>query len=189
MKRRKSKNDLYFIAIVMPENPGNAITEYKQFFKTRYQVSRALNSPPHITLVAPFRWPLSRLETLSTSLRKFSENHEALKIKLEGFGAFPPRVIFAGVAENEPLKILWQTLTIWLKEDIRLGPGPDKRGFHPHVTIAFKDLTPEIFHIAWPEFKHKQLQMQFRADRLSLLKHHARNWSVFREFPFKTSEV
>ncbi len=187
MKRRENKNALYFIAILTPDNVSKVINEYKNYFKDTYRVSRALNSPPHITLFPPFRWPVSKIGILNTSLRKFSEIHQGMYIHMQGFGAFRPRVIYTGISENEPLKMLWQALATWLQKDIQLGTGPDQRGFHPHITLAFKDLTSEIFYKAWPEFKDRQLDMQFFAEQLSLLKHNGRQWEVLRDFPLNES--
>ncbi len=185
MKRRENKNALYFIAILTPENISNVITGYKNYFKDTYGVSKALNSPSHITLFPPFRWPVSKIKILNTSLRNFSKNQRGVDIQLRGFGAFRPRVIYAGISKNEALEMLWRALANWLKENLQLGTGPDKRGFHPHITLAFKDLTPEIFYEAWPEFENKPLELQFFAGQLSLLKHNGRWWEVLRTFPLK----
>ena len=35
------------------------------------------------------------------------------------------------------------------------------RGFHPHITIAFRDLKKQVFHKAWEEFKDKKYNIDF----------------------------
>jgi 2'-5' RNA ligase len=185
MKSREKDQFLYFVAILTPDDVSDPIKNIKNLIKKTYGVSKALNSPPHITLFPPFRWQLSKVEILHTSLRKFAENYKAFPIILRGFGAFRPRVIFIGVCKNESLQLLWQDLSYRMKEDIQLGVGPDKRGFHPHITVAFKDLKPAIFYKAWPEFKDRPFEGRFVADHISLLKHNGNRWGVVKTYPFK----
>ena len=54
--------------------------------------------------------------------------------------------------------------------------------FHPHMTVAFRDLKKPNFVKAWEEFKDKLLDAEFIADRICLLKHDGKRWNSFQEF-------
>jgi len=187
MKRSKNDARLYFIAILTPNHISNEITAIKQYFKKTYNIKKALNSPPHITLYPPFRWRLSEIEILNTSVRNFARNYSSFPINIKDFGAFRNRVIYAGVTKNDSLQSLWYALTMWMMNDLQIGEKPDKRGLHPHITVAFRDLSPEIFKKAWPKYKNKSFEMQFIADHLALLRHTGKHWEVVRLFPLQTN--
>lgn len=63
--------------------------------------------------------------------------HPPLTLQLRGVGHFPPkgvpRVLWAGVAPNEDLVDLRNKVERRL---VRAGLEPERRKFHPHVTIA-----------------------------------------------------
>lgn len=65
--------------------------------------------------------------------------------------------------------------------DKRYGDRP----FHPHATIAFKDLTKENFYRAWLKFQDKSLHHNFKVSELTLLKHNGQVWEVDSHFSFK----
>ncbi|GEM_PF-4671095 len=63
------------------------------------------------------------------------------------------------------------------------------RPFVPHITVAFRDLTPTNFKAAWAEFEARQVDFEFTADRLTLLVHDGRRWQVKSEFGFRLPEI
>jgi len=95
---------LYFYALVPPEDIQNYITRIKMDFKERFESVHALKSPPHITLIPPFRYNSSSEKQLIKTLENFSSGEIKFKQKLQGFGFFPPRVIFVKVGKSENLK-------------------------------------------------------------------------------------
>ncbi len=188
MKRSEKEIHLYFIAILTPNDISDTITAIKQYFKKTYNIKKALNSPPHITLYPPFNWRLSETEILNTSLKDFAQNYSSFSVNIKDFGAFKKSVIYAGVTKNDALQSLWYALGMWMMNNLQIGEEPDKRGLHPHITVAFRDLKPDIFSKAWPKFKDKSFEMQFIANHLALLKHTGTHWEVVRLFPFKTND-
>ena len=46
----------------------------------------------------------------------------------------------------------------------------DMRGFHPHATVAFRDLKKNKFEEVWKTFKEKKFDAQFEYTSFSLLK-------------------
>ena len=62
----------------------------------------------------------------------------------------------------------------------------DMRGFHPHVTVAFRDLKKPVFYKLWEEYGPKTFDRTFRCKSFSLLKHVNDEWIVFKEFHIKS---
>jgi 2'-5' RNA ligase len=61
---------------------------------------------------------------------------------------------------------------------------PDDHPFHPHVTIANRDIKPGDFNKAWNHFKRQVFDEQFEAATISLLKLNAGKWNVIAEQRF-----
>jgi 2'-5' RNA ligase len=55
---------------------------------------------------------------------------------------------------------------------------PTDLKFHPHVTVAYRDLSFEMFKQAWEEYRHKSFHASFRADAVYLLQHDSRKWNI-----------
>ena len=159
---------LYFFALVPPEDIQASITRIKEEFKERYNASHALKSPPHITLIPPFEYEKSSEETLINSLDEFSIRETCFQQRLEGFGSFPPRVLFIKVHKNEALKELYFRFRRYMDNALDISSllrGPSK--FSPHMTVAFRDLTRENFYLAKPEYEKKSITFEFETDGIS----------------------
>lgn len=46
------------------------------------------------------------------------------------------------------------------------------------MTIAYRDLSPEMFKQAWNEYKHKPFDETFEADAIYLLQHDLKKWNI-----------
>jgi 2'-5' RNA ligase len=174
---------LYFIAIIPPQPYKEKIAGIKQSFAEIYHVSHALKSPPHITLIPPFKLNESKEKEVTLFLEKFVENATSFQLVIEDYGSFKPRVIFLKPILNELFKCLYESISSDFYTLFPVGKA-SKRPFHPHLTIAFRDLKPNIFYKAWDELKSKRFKAEFIIDRIFLLKHDGRKWQEFREFIF-----
>jgi 2'-5' RNA ligase len=185
-KKTESKEKLYFIAIVPPTPIYDEALEQKEYFKTHYNSKASLNSPPHITLHMPFRWKEKEENELAAKLEKFSQNNHPISVKLDNFSSFPPRVIFINVVMNKELEALQKNLQRYCKRALNLFNSNYKElPFHPHLTVAFRDLKKPNYQRAWEEFKMKNFQAEFMADKIALLKHTGKVWEVHQEFKFQ----
>ena len=175
----------FFIALLPPESIRTEVTEIKQYFKEHYQSTAALRSPPHITLQAPFQWSLSQIPQLHQQLKTFIQPYSPLPITLSGFAAFSPRVIFIDVHRTPELVTLQRELSDHLQRTLQIeDPKAKTRTFRPHMTVAFRDLSVKSFKLAWPEFRDRAYERQFRATDLTLLSHDGRRWLVSTTYPF-----
>lgn len=172
----------YFIAIVPPEPVLSSIQKVKQAIFDDYGTKGALRSPGHITLHMPFSWEEEKEEKLITKLSAFTYSH-AFKIQLKDYDCFEPRVVFIDVLENAPLADLQQLLVKHVKQKLQLfNQSDDMRGFHPHVTVAFRDLKKPVFYKLWERYQNEPFEAEFECSSLCLLKHNDQSWDVHREF-------
>ncbi|MEM9265530.1 MAG: 2'-5' RNA ligase family protein [Cyanobacteria bacterium P01_F01_bin.13] len=179
----------FFIALVPPPEIQASVNDIKHHFETHYGSRKALNSPPHITLQAPFEWSDQRnLDELTEKLRGFAKARDRVAIALRNFGAFPPRVIYIDVVQNPALMALQNNLAMFMATHYGLV---DRRYPHfcPHMTVAFRDLTKAAFRQAWPEFQQKNITLDFTAQKLALLRHNGQQWQIYQHYPLhKTTD-
>ena len=151
----------------------------------RYGCAAALRSPAHITLVPPF-WMRPELEeSLQDSIHAFAITQSGFILQLNNFANFKPRVIFIDVVLNDPLIGLKDELFDCLFKQNKYPLKKDDRPFHPHVTIAARDLHKKSFYEAWEHFKEKKYKAEWMAGSLSLLRHNKKNWDVIATSQFK----
>ncbi len=184
---------LYFIACLLPDEIAADIRHFQQTAAQRFHSRRALRNPVHITLIPPFRFPNTKnknakpeilLQRLKTFFQKNKTLHLYTKIHLQinGFAAFPPRVIFAEVLPNEHLTKLQASLQKATSDLTGLPSTVSKRPFHPHITIAYRDLRENVFPSALRYFQAQPYQAEFDLKHVSLLIHQNKKWQVLKNF-------
>lgn len=197
----------FFVALLPPV----AITDYAngviQELGDRFQ-TRTAKAPPHVTLQPPFVWPMAQLADLERCLGAFAVNHTAVPVCLSGFGAFAPRVLYINVLKTAALMTLQAELAAELEQTLGIVDAKGKqRGFSPHMTVASRNLTPQVFKQAWSLLQARSpdpslnpssdpsldqspdqlLTQQFVGDRLTLLIHDGQQWQIQSEFRFRVS--
>ena len=175
---------LYFIAVLPPEALRSRVEALKQEVKRRYGAGHALKSPAHITLQMPFRREADEEEGLCILLAQYGATRTPFALELDGFDCFAPRVLFLRVRDHEPLLPLQDQLRNVLVRSGTIADRVSEHPFHPHMTIATRDLSPEAFQRAWPEFRDRPFRAAFEVRSLFLLKHNGQHWDIFREFGF-----
>jgi 2'-5' RNA ligase len=175
-----SKHYLYFVALV-PEDPVQAeIMSFKEYARDHFKSSRSLNSPTHITMIPPFSMALNDEKKLFSDLSISLSRVKKFYIELDGFGHFGTKVIFVNVLENEYLNRLHLRLSAamlsYLPADQNLN-----RPFHPHITVAFKDLEREMYDQAWNYYSNKLYQRVTKINSVSLLRFENRKWYIVRQ--------
>ena len=174
----------YFLAIVLPSPQQEKVMKLKEYVRDHFESKAALRSPAHITLHMPFEWKDSKEESLLQTLQAF-KFPSPIKIELKNFDCFEPRVVYVDVVANDLLSKLQKELVQHVKQNLGLmNEAENMRGFHPHTTIAFRDLNKEKFRQAWAHFKDQEYQASFMATQFHLLKHSPGKWEVYREFNF-----
>jgi len=170
--------NMYFIAIVAPEEINREVLKWKNYFKDHFECTVALKSPAHITLIPPF-WMKKDLEDdLVNSIRNFSVSKNKFEITLQDFAAFKPKVIFVDVVKNERLDGLYHSFADHVFSENKFPVKKEDRPFHPHVTLAARDLYKKAFHEAWQIFSQRKYKALWDVNGISLLRHNKKNWDV-----------
>lgn len=173
----------YFVAIVPPSPIFDEALSQKEYFRDHYQSKASLNSPPHITLHMPFRWKEEKEPLLVRKLEDFAAGFRPFRVRLENYDAFAPRVIFMNVVKSPELDKLYLELKRFCKRELNLFNADYKeQPFHPHLTLAFRDLKKPNFERAWAEFSQREYSGTFDVGHVALLKHSGKIWEVFKEF-------
>lgn len=176
---------LYFLAVLLPDALEERILQFKTEIAARYHSIAALKPMGHITLQDTFFYDDAHLPRLHTRLEEVFACTSPFTVELQDFGAFPAHTIFAAVKDFFPFQQLRESLYWQLKNEMTFPDSAvGSRKITPHVTIAYRDLTPEAFEEAWSEFCQRELSAQFEAASAHLMEHRGK-WRTVREFPFK----
>lgn len=175
------KENLYFIALIPHRELREQITVLKQDFATRFNSKKALKVFPHITLKAPFKLSTNAHEEL---IRWFNDLHllqGQFRIQLKNFGAFDNKrnpVVFVQPVVTKELQALRQQLIASFSSAFPALLHPVDREFHPHITIAYRDLSTVMFTKAWSEYQNKQFDASFEIDAIYLCQHDSKKWNI-----------
>lgn len=179
-----AKASLYFMALVPGEELRERVRLLKEEMKQRYNVKHALKSPAHVTLQMPFKRSEAEEATICRELEDFATQQQPFRVLLTGFDHFSTRVIFLKVEPPEPVADLHGRLASLLEQRLGFGRQELSQRFHPHMTIATRDLNASKFAQAWPTFTGREFTDSFTADSLCLLKHNGHHWEIYRWFGF-----
>lgn len=180
-----AKDGLYFIAILPPDNIANRVQEVKEEFVNKFDSKEAYHKPPHFTLQIPFKAPEKIEEIIVPHLTFFAEDQESFTVNLSGFNHFRDDVIFIDVKDPSAMKALHDNLIEYLQNE--LGFTKTNKSFTPHMTVAYRDLTPDNFERAWEEFQDRSFDFSFEVNSIFLMKHDYQQWQPFYEFKFEKS--
>ena len=169
---------MYYIAVLAPDVVNEDVIRWKHFMRDRYGCTVALKSPAHITLVSPFWMKTDLQPMLQETMKEFSATRTGFVTLLKNFGCFQPRVIFVAVEEAEPLLLLQSELEQELLSKKRFIIKPETRPFHPHITVASRDLQKRNFAEAWEYFRNKIYSASFTVNGVTLLRHSGAKWEA-----------
>lgn len=178
----------FFVALIPPEPLAGEIMAWKEEFNARFNSKAALRSPAHLTLHMPFEWPEKRNQELLSVFGQTAKATAPFQIQLKGFGAFPPRVIYVAVTPSQELSTFQQAVNEQARKQLYLlHPTHNDRGFHPHLTVAFRDLRKIDFPTAWDLVVDAAFDKTWTANELALLRHDGKCWQVWERLPFGPS--
>jgi 2'-5' RNA ligase len=130
----------------------------------------------HLTLKFLGDVPVENIDAIAQSLRETCQTHESFQLVLSGVGCFPnlrrPRVVWIGVeGDTEALGRLQADVEAAMEA---LGFPPEKRAFHPHLTIARVRRRARRSDVGalgrTIEGARTNLGISFTVDRLALIK-------------------
>jgi 2'-5' RNA ligase len=177
---RPETHRMYYVAIVCPKHIDEKVVQLKEWMRKQFGCMVALKSPGHITLIPPFWMNEAREEELTATLQQLN-NIETATVGLNGFSHFSDRVLFIQVNDNEHLTNLKNKTEEHFLKQFSGIIKKDERPFHPHVTIANRDIKPSAFLKAWEHFSKEDFNEMFVADSVSLLKLINGRWEMIKD--------
>ena len=172
------------IALMTPPDVERVANQLIQSLSDRYH-TRTARVAPHITLQAAFRWSRDEMLALEQSLEEWVRGYSPFPIYLSGFGTFGKKVIYIQVKKSDELMTLQANLARHLADTFEIiDPQSKRRSFTPHLTVASRKLTPQIFAQAWHYLQPYSVECQYMADRLTVLRHDGRQWHIQKQLWF-----
>lgn len=176
---------MFFIAILASQEIEEHVSQYKNWMKEHYGCKVALKSPAHITLVAPFSTDPGTIKQVEALLEDFVQEQSTFEIEVGGFSAFDKRVIFLEVQENALLNECYKKLNHDMHELLPELFKLEKRPFHPHITIANRDILLSGFNDAFAYFSSIDYKANFTAHKITLLQLEPGKWKTKADFLLK----
>src|SRR6266498_3521849 len=136
---------MYFIAIVLPQPLNEKVLKYKQMMLDKYNCKVGLKSPAHITLIPPFWMEDEKEQQLISDIDSLNNHLHPFAISTNSFSAFKPATIFIALSPNEQLSEVKRVTDNVFKNNSFYNIKIDTRPFHPHITIATRDLFKKSF--------------------------------------------
>lgn len=166
----KKDSFMYFVALLCPADIQDRVQQHKLWMKEQFGSVVALKAPAHITLVRPFWLEGSWEEYLRNTLLAFKWTGKKPLVRLQAFSHFSNRVIYIAVWPDPALQELKKNVEAHFIHSFGDSLRKDSLPFHPHVTIANRDLKPGDFKKAWDHFSKKEFNAEFDAGTITLLK-------------------
>lgn len=161
---------LYYIAVVCPDEINEKINEYKDYMQQKYGCRAAQKSPAHLTIIPPFKAEEDLETVFKDFISSFNVGLVPFDIQLKNFSHFGNRVISVDVAPNDTLSRLEQELNEQFMGQFKSIIFRNRPEFHPHVTIATRDIPEYKFDEAWDHFSQQNIETSFTCKSLSVLK-------------------
>ena len=175
---------LYLTALLPPPELAAKEHAIKQSIAEQYDTHVAITKPAHITLVPPYRATEAQLNNLLPVHEAAAKQISPFELILDGFGCFEGnKTVFINVEPSKPLQQLFTQLRLGF---IDMGQSKEKH-FHgdtlrPHLTVAYRDLTPESFEAIWQAYEHEPFSDVFPVNSIWIMKYVDRVWLPWREF-------
>jgi 2'-5' RNA ligase len=168
---------MYYIAVILPAHLNEKVLRLKQYMLDHYHCKVGLKSPAHITIAPPFWMEAEKENDLKNDINVLSGSMQNFLLSTNNFSAFKPRTIFIAIHQSDALNGVKQNWDTYFKNK-EYGMKQENRPFHPHITIATRDLFKKDFADAWPFFENKEFKEEWMVEGLSLLRHNKKNWDV-----------
>jgi 2'-5' RNA ligase len=180
---------LYLIAVLPPAHLSEQIDDIRKECAERYDVKAALKPPVHITLFRPFFLDTER-ENWLIKLLLPATGQPPFHQEIENFDSFNMHVVFLCAIKNASITALQRCISSVINRN-KIDPKEVKGNtlFRPHITIAYRDIPPEVFPVMWEEYKNRKFKRNFMVESFSLLKHDGKRWNLLCEFRLKPTDI
>jgi 2'-5' RNA ligase len=175
----------YFIAVVPEGNIQKEVTDLKNQLMEHFGLKYSLKSPAHVTLKMPFSWDEKKEDKLFEKLETFISAQAPFVVQTKGFDRFGRRVLFVKILKSHSLQALQKALSKFCKQELKLVEELSDRNYHPHMTVAFKDVKEKDFELYEDFVKEIKMAYEIPVNQLALLKKIEEIWIVIKRFEIK----
>ena len=182
--KQMTRTSLFFIALIPDRDLREKIHEIKEDFSQRFESHKALKVYPHITLKAPFKCSEGGKMELLNWFSETSFQQKPFLLYLKGFEAFHNKkgpVVFINPMPSKELMQIQKELMVGFNSIFPAYVHPVDVSFKPHITVAYRDLTPENFSRAWQEYKDRPFKDVFGVHSIYLLEYDTKKWNVLKD--------
>ncbi len=180
---------LYLTSILPPAYLSDEIDDIRKELSDRYQMFAALKPPVHITLYRPVDVSQNFELQLIKLLQPVSRAHSPFTVDLLNFNSFNIQTLYITAIKSPILHGLQKDVSaVFNKNKIDPKEVKGNTTFHPHVTVAYRDVPPEKFPFIWDELKNRKFKRSFSVNYFTLLKHDGKQWQRFRDFELQKAE-
>lgn len=182
----KKDTSMYMFAVMPPTHLSARIHEIREEFSQMFNFHKALKPPVHITLFDPFTIPAESSQTFEQNIdqiQRWAKLQSPFRIDLSNYNFFnnPEHpVVYVDVVKTASIKKFHanfiDTLTKHKLTDSNL------RTFNPHVTIGYRDVTPEVFPKIKDYYSRQTFSSSFVCHAFYLWKHNGSNWQVIKTY-------
>lgn len=168
---------LYFIAVVPHKELRKKAKVYSKDFAERFYSLGSYKNFPHITLIKPFPFDESQENILVEKFSEMGLKTTPFIVVLKDFGNFPNSkkpTVFIRVENKAELQKLYDEV------HPNINYEPYSKDIHFHLTVGYKDLSPDNFQKAWEEYKTKTFEDSFLVDKICLFKHYNGKWNLLK---------
>lgn len=171
--------DRFFVAVMADRALAGQIEAFRAWARETLGCRSGQRTPPHVTLVPPFVLPLGSLDGLEAALSAAALAGIPFIARVEGFDSFGERTLFARVVPGPDWDALRDRVYVAASDQgpelVTRFPHP-RVPFHPHLTIANRDIPPGSARVALAELRARGLSAQMPVDHLALLRFEEGAW-------------
>ena len=164
----------HFIGIELPPALAETVEDCRSWMEGAYGCRSGHGTPPHITLLPPFALPPGYGDgdvagCCAEALRQAAQKGIVpLPVRVEGFGSFSERTLFAHVADGEGWQQLYAGFVRVFQEELPGALKKPGRRFCPHISIANRDIPAGSMEDALRHFAQLGLESSFEADSVTI---------------------
>lgn len=167
---------LYFLGLLPDDVTESKVRQLKEHFSKKYGAVHALKSPVHLTLQKPIKRTIAFEPGIKLFMEKFVIPRKSFSVSYSGFGCFDQRVVYVNLQASSELVNLYESLREELLASQIISSREVAPVFHPHFTIAHRDINPDVFNEAWNEFSNMEFEGTVEFKSISILKHNFKLW-------------
>lgn len=173
--------ELYYIALIPPQAIQNEVHEFQHIAEVKFETEVTIKSPAYITIVPPFSLSGYEVKQMVHNLSiLLKESYKPIEVSVARFYHFDRRNIILEVHKGREIERLFNDLIVVTEAATHHHNNVAK--FIPHITVANRDLTPDVFDKAYDYFNHITYGRDFVCETITLFHFKDGKWVAIKSF-------